>query len=1104
MKQYTLKTINTQYQESFIKIAENDLIRIYSLYKKEELKENIENIIKVHIPIDKEEAKNMLNNGFTYKDKKYISLITTVNMMKHEDREQEYSMEYFFISEEDKDFIEYLEDLSSLGKLKIKQKEEEVLCINKDVVSRLSLLTSAGDRVYLPCLKKAILPEMTYTYINNYLQFKKEFGMNRPSKSLKLEKHEALEVAHTAMDGSGFIMPNIMKNIQKQLGVRYSLSWVGIREIGVASKGLLVKFDFKKYLREEHGLTSLIVKDMWGNDVNLFDVDVIQNASQVKWGKWFDSAEEIEKLKLNYPHAGRLLNGFNICKYNKETPKSYTKANYQIITNLALTPSELEEISKEHKDIYRRVINREEHATRIMLGDISRDEEKELSASTKVHRLIQLDNKMLTLKSSYKVIESLVNKSVHTFAGGSIYVKGNYKVVIKDAISYFDSLINAEYTEDGKIKGYMSLNGLQDNQNYVPREKGHRTLARCPLNSATELIKTTLVENPLYEKYFKELSSDIMFYPFNDFMMRQSGEDEDLDISLAIDNEIIYNAVIEDVDENGVNWYFRNQFDGGSHKVKYTKENMIEILLQVRGNVIGQLSNKGAIVSNLIQEMPYKFLREDEIVYISLSQFRSEIEKKINAQFLSEKEYLYSTYTGEELQSEKKRLENKINKKINNEMNVKRELIKELQEEGVCWDYTQLTEEEIKNFIMKNFEHYKKYSYYLLYLQMVAIDQPKTNIKVEKAMEKPLYKAIGRKAKKPSYIYHAKYKEASQTVKYTDCRSSNTLLCNFAKDINNELGKKARLMDKDIYNNEPLFRVLKKVDAVANEECTDTLRILEDKYHVLRNEIKEKIELKQAKELREKLGHYKELKDLEIKINETYYNKKIATASKKSKLKNLYNQKEKLEAEREENREELLDLETKIAKLNAKITEEFNKIDLKIAENYKELIQDKYSDKVILKSITKVRRETEGNNLIKASSRFIINFCFAELEKELIAQKNGVGTMYKEDLNGEIKYLNTNYSIINVDLKELDLDKKEQLNKKCKLGELRKIRANYNGQAITKSLKIDRDEKNMYLIAEERIGFVFPDFRAILEGIEEIEVKEIEVAKNNKSITIYY
>ena len=503
-KIYEIREINAKTKkEKRIKIGDNDAFRIYSIFKGEELNTYIEDIIKVDLPIDEKETLDLLKDGFTYNEEKYIPLATTVGMMKHENEEEDYSCQYFFIKEDKEEgekFKEVLEDLASLGKLATK--EGVSLCINKDVVSRLSLLFSVGERVLLPNLKVAILPEMTYKFANNYLQFK-EKNKNIDLDKFELEQKPNLSVEHTAFDGSGLIMPNIMKDIQKQLELDYPLDWIGFREVGVASKGLLVKMDFKKYFKEEHKRDELTVLDMWGNEVDLMQVDVIMNETQVKWAKWFNSYDEIQELKKSEKYAkyADILNGFTITKINKKEVKEYTEANYQILSNLAITPKELDQLSIESEHIYGQVIKGSVPHIKIMLGDLAREDREKLSASTKIHQLLQMDESLIHMQSMYKIVGSLVNKKINNLAGGSMYLKGNYKVVIKDVVSYLDSLINPDYIyKDEKLKGIVGSirqNGLKPHTNYVPGETGNRVLARCPLNSATELIKTELVKNML-------------------------------------------------------------------------------------------------------------------------------------------------------------------------------------------------------------------------------------------------------------------------------------------------------------------------------------------------------------------------------------------------------------------------------------------------------------------------------------------------------------------------------------------------------------------------------------------------------------------------------
>ncbi|MBC5995485.1 hypothetical protein EAI30_03545 [Romboutsia ilealis] len=957
--QYKIREIKVNREQEEITLAENDAIRIYKTWKadrNEDVEECLESIIKVDLPNHKHKALKMLKDGIKVDGEMYVSFATTPGLMKKSG--EGYSCEYFFIKESDKEFIDIFYDVISLGKLKEKYNTE--LCINKDIISRVGLAFSTGERVNIKC-KKAILPEMTYTYISNYLQFAENEDGKIDLDNLKLEKHPNKEVEHIAMDGSGFMMPVIADKIEKKLNLKYKLSWVGIRELGVASKGLLVKFDFKKYLKEEHGLNKLIVKDFWGDDVDLFEVDVIINNSQVKWSKWFKNRDEIEELKKleKYKPYSKLLDGFTITKINKEHPTKYTEANYQILSNLNLTPKELDELSKETEDIYERVINGNIDVIRIMLGDVAREnEEHVLSASTKLHKLLQLDENMKNLQYSYKTIGNIVNKKVNNLAGGGLYLKGNYKVVIKDAFSYIDSLIEQKYNDKGQLIGTICQRGLKDNTNYVPGESGKRVLARSPLNSATELIKTELVNHELYNKYFDQLSSDICFYPFNDFMMRQSGEDEDTDISFVIDEEIIYNSVIEDIDKDGNRWYFRNQFDGAKPDIRlFNDDNMYKAILRTRGNLIGKLSNYGAKISNKIQELP---------CYDNVKK-------------------CYCDY-------------------------------RELEDKQNFINHEKIDDEIIKNHIYNKFQNYKLYSYYTLYLQMVAIDSPKTCVMVGKHDLEPLRNiSLG---KKPQYIYYAKYKKEDKLITFNDVSWTNSLLNNYSSRIISLYGYKARSINEKEYNNIHLFKVLtKKNDAEIKDELLQELSNLNNEYN----------------HRRESLDIHKDISEIKVLLS------RVTSKSIEEALK------------------------AKLNELNDIKNTEYTKIDIDISDKYKILIKDKYDYLEILKALS-IIKTTKGNRI---STRFIMEFCFEELIKHLLKLNNGLGTIYTQDENGGIRYLYENYKKVDAEISEVDLTEKEGYKKKEKLGQLIKCRVgklshkDLTDQAILENKKIYNSKREL-------------------------------------------
>ena len=152
-----------------ITIDENDVLRIFSIYANKQLLNKVEDIIKVNLPSCDVDAKRVLNEGIEVEGEKYVFLATTTGAMKEQDMDLDLSGQCYFVNAKYESFVIELKRILSLGKINEKYNTE--LCINKDIVSRISLAFSAGERVYIPGIKKAILPETTYTYVNNYLQF---------------------------------------------------------------------------------------------------------------------------------------------------------------------------------------------------------------------------------------------------------------------------------------------------------------------------------------------------------------------------------------------------------------------------------------------------------------------------------------------------------------------------------------------------------------------------------------------------------------------------------------------------------------------------------------------------------------------------------------------------------------------------------------------------------------------------------------------------------------------------------------------------------------------------------------------------------------------
>lgn len=151
---------------NIITLTESFLTFAYECYKNEKLEDGqlIDEIIKVMLPASEEDAKAEWDNGLTFNDKKYYAWFATTSGMKKENWGK---CETLFVREDFCEFAKEFEHLISLGKFKEIEESKKEICINKDVLSRLSLGISncymAGD---MPNI--IVLPQPKFHMIKDY------------------------------------------------------------------------------------------------------------------------------------------------------------------------------------------------------------------------------------------------------------------------------------------------------------------------------------------------------------------------------------------------------------------------------------------------------------------------------------------------------------------------------------------------------------------------------------------------------------------------------------------------------------------------------------------------------------------------------------------------------------------------------------------------------------------------------------------------------------------------------------------------------------------------------------------------------------------------
>ncbi|MBC2580847.1 RNA dependent RNA polymerase [Clostridium sp. DJ247] len=1052
------------------RLTENILIKAYCRYTKQDFNDGMltTDIIKV-ILSDWDDTARRQVKGIIFNDIEYVAWFSTPSQMKVEDKDTHSKCEWYFIKKELEPFADWFEYIISLGKIEDYYGQEAY--INKDIIARIALATSSSFETNLiPNI--IILPECSNKVISDVIALIDGVATEiTEDSSDELKKYR--QVNTTCFDGCGIMSLEFADKIRDEMGLKHQVSFAGIRMYnGLAVKGLVTSVDFIGYFEEFYrNDTDLFYKkedgkfyciDYFGQEQCLDDADMILNETQCKWAKNFESMEEVYKL-LNsneFDEYGDLLSHLYITKTNKEPDKlkDYTLTNYQLLSNLAITEREINTLSQETERIFKEILKGNEDVTRLFLGDIITNVETDIegniilesddSITTKAEKLLKLNNAFIDSSYVRRTIARMINKKINLLASGKFYIKGDYKTLTQDPISFLDWIM---YRGNNELMN-RPINGLEAHNFYCTNINADevRTISRCPLNSFSEIQNVTFTKNEIMNKYTGHFSKEILVFNCFDLTPQiLSGCDFDLDIAFVVDEEIIKNSVVIDLP-------LVNPMEGDKVPMVYSKENRIEATLLASGNLIGSLAMYGMSVCNHSQQAMYrnyKYIDKDNYKYYGEIYDYRTLWEGYKEKFKDEyKENTYSKF-------------------------------EKMLEESYEYIPDYYTEEQLKEQIKQGFYYCRNYSYELRNLQMLAIDTPKT-LNPPKVPE--YYKGL----KKPRFLYYAK-----DYIKKGDTENLHTALNLHATRVARELIKediqqqkyRDRLDILEKYMSCTEFAGFYKEDY---EKCKTEIQNLYDKYKKEVHQSEYNLQMKKAK-----AEYYKELDDLKERYKKRY----VTISAYKRKSSEL---KDNFDENKEGIKEKYLNIKL-LAEADCTFAAD------RILENYKRelishsLVMLKCSENFIFNFFFKaVAAVIEKNSMDVENYTHIldengsIEYLYKKY-KRILVKRSSQQTIDKlhEDSREQL-------------FKKLSNQSKNGFTKEVGIGGCKLDKLDFNKVAIKVNSYVDvkthQERKTIKLFAgDKEVGYVFPDYCKIDDFITlfDYEDKEINFSLKDRNHT---
>ena len=332
------------------------------------------------------------------------------------------------------------------------------------------------------------------------------------------------EVTMNASDGFGLMLPSLAERWSRELHLDYVVSGVNTRFSW--EKGMVFCFDFLAFAEEVAG--NYMVKDAWGNEVDVRVVELILPTSMVKLWSSYDSAEHYFRCCEENHYS------FAVAKTSPRVLDDYRALNYQFIQSYDLNDEQIDELIKPTLDEIRDVVHGDYRRAMLFLGATNLTEE---TVEQQLGRTQLLDTLMVNpesfndpyvQKSLYQLIESRIDRAKI----GVLDVHGNYSIVSGDPYALCQSVFGLEVT--GLLKA-----GQLYNRYWVDDGATEVACFRAPMSTHENIRKLTVARSAEIDYWYQYIQTCSILNAWDTTTAALNGCDFDGDLLFITDNRVL-------------------------------------------------------------------------------------------------------------------------------------------------------------------------------------------------------------------------------------------------------------------------------------------------------------------------------------------------------------------------------------------------------------------------------------------------------------------------------------------------------------------------------------------------------------------------------------
>ena len=343
-----------------------------------------------------------------------------------------------------------------------------------------------------------------------------------------MEDRKQEPICINASDGCGLMLPSLAARWSNELGLDYIVSGVNTRFSW--EKGMVFTFDFLDFA--ENVAHNYIVKDAWGNDVDVRNVELVLTTSMLKL---WDSYPSLDAYLRNCEGNHYTFGVTKTCPKELENERTL---NYQFIQSYDLSDDDLNVLVKPTMDEIQDVLHADWVKTSLFLKGIGLNENNIERIDNDYAKAIMIDPRVLDDPYVQGCIYQMIKNRINEAKVGVLNVHGNYSTISGDPFALCQHIFGLTVT--GLLKA-------DEIYNKYWADVGSEKLAcfRAPMTCHSNIRTVCPNRGEAACYWYRHMKTCTIFNAWDMAANSLNGADFDGDAVMLTDNEVLVDRLKE-------------------------------------------------------------------------------------------------------------------------------------------------------------------------------------------------------------------------------------------------------------------------------------------------------------------------------------------------------------------------------------------------------------------------------------------------------------------------------------------------------------------------------------------------------------------------------